>query len=248
MRGPTAVKWNSAVMLVVAAGCAVVARGQSPDAATASFEVASIKVSDPSHVGAQVFLPGPGRFTALTATLKDLIQFAYNIRPSQISGGPHWCESEAYDITAKTAGAPSSDQLHAMMRTLLEDRFQLKIRRETRELPVYFLVVTKRGPALPEAAAAGRGVGLQKRQLARLWCRFGTLAKVLSGHVDRLVIDQTGLKGFYNFALEWTADDSDPAGTSLLQALQEQLGLKLEAAKSPVEVLAIDRAERPSQN
>ena len=135
-----------------------------------------------------------------------------------------------------------------MLQALLADRFQLTVRRETRELGVYNLVPDKKGPRLEEVSAAGRGVGLQKGTLNAFGADMATLANVLSRYVDRVVIDRTGIKGFYNFALKWTADDADPAGAALFAALQDQLGLKLEAAKAPVEVLAIDRAERPSQN
>jgi uncharacterized protein (TIGR03435 family) len=220
---------------------------QSLDAAP-SFEVASIKPSDPGHAGAQMFSPGPGRFTAITATLKDLMLLAYNVRPSQIEGGPQWSATEAYDIAAKAAGTPSSDQIHLMLRALLADRFQLKVRRETREVGVYDLVLDRRGPKLYEVNAAGRGVGMQRGNLHAFGADMATLANVLSGHLDRVVIDHTGLKGFYDFALQWTADDSDPTGASVFPAIQEQLGLKLEAAKEPVEVLIIERAERASQN
>ena len=83
---------------------------------------------------------------------------------------------------------------------------------------------------------------------ARLLKQAHTLASVLSRHVGRVVIDRTGLKGYYNFTLQWTADDLDASGTALFQAIEEQLGLKLEAAKAPLEILVIERAERPSEN
>ena len=233
-------------MLTVEVVLSVVATGAVLRAQ--SFEVASIKPSDPTHVGAQVYTPGPGRFTAMTAALKDLMLFAYNVRPSQIVGGPRWFESEAYDIAAKSAGAPSNDELRLMLRNLLADRFQLKVHRETRDLGVYNLVLDKKGPKLSEVAAAGRGVGMQKGNLHASGSTMATLASVLSRHLDHVVVDRTGLVGFYDFALTWTADDSDPTGASLFSAIQEQLGLKLEATKAPVEVLVIDRAERPSQN
>jgi len=219
-----------------------------PMAAQSTFEVASVKHSDPGHVGAQIYSPGPGRLTVLTATLKDLLQFAYNVRPSQIQGGPSWTDSEAYDITAKAPAPTGNDEVRRMLQALLADRFQLTVRRETRELGVYNLVPDKKGPRLEEVSAAGRGVGLQEGTMNAFGADMATLANVLSRHVDRVVIDRTGLKGFYNFSLKWTADDGDPAGAALFAALQDQLGLKLEAAKAPVEVLAIDRAERPSQN
>jgi uncharacterized protein (TIGR03435 family) len=213
-----------------------------------SFEVASIKPSDPGNVGAQIFSPGPGRLTARTDTLKDLMLFAYNVRPSQIQGGPHWTESEAYDMEAKAAGTPAIDQVRLMLQSLLSERFHLQVRRETREIAVYNLVRDKKGPNLQEVSAAGHGVGIAKGNMHALGANMAALANVLSRHLDRLVLDRTDLKGFYDFELTWTADDSDPTGASLFPALQNQLGLKLEAARAPVEILNIERAERPSGN
>jgi uncharacterized protein (TIGR03435 family) len=213
-----------------------------------AFEAASIKPSPADHVGAQMYSPGPGRFTALTATLKDLIPFAYQVLPSQLEGGPGWAGSTAYDITAKMAGSTSNGDLRLMLQALLADRFQLKVRRETKEVGVYNLVVDKNGPRMESVAAAGRGVGLQNGTMRAFGADMATLASVLSRHVGRVVIDRTGLKGYYNFTLQWTADDLDASGTALFQAIEEQLGLKLEAAKAPVEILVIERAERASEN
>jgi len=236
-------KWKAGIFFfwTVASGPAL--RAQPP-----SFEAASIKPSDPGHVGAQIYAPGPGRFTAMTAVLKDLMQYAYNVRPSQIVGGAHWTESEALDIAAKAAGSPANGQLRLMVQTLLAERFQLKVRRETRELSVYNLVVDKNGPKLlEEVAAAGIGVGTARGNVHACGADMPTLARVLSGHLDCVVIDRTGLEGFYNFTLTWRVDETDPAGAGLFSAIQE-LGLKLEAGKAPVDVLVIESAERPSRN
>src|SRR5580658_9824082 len=113
-----------------------------------AFEAASIKPSPPDHVGAQMYSPGPGRFTALTATIKDLIAFAYHVLPPQLEGGPGWSGSAAYDITAKASGSAGNDDLRLMLQSLLTDRFQLQLRRETKEVGVYNLVVGKNGPRM----------------------------------------------------------------------------------------------------
>jgi uncharacterized protein (TIGR03435 family) len=216
-----------------------------------SFEVATVKPSDPDHAGAQMFSPGPGRFTAMTATLKDLVAWANGVRRFQVSGGPGWFDSDHYDISAKADGAPNFTILRPMLRTLLEDRFRLGLHRETRELPVYELVVGKSGPKMRQVDAAGLGVGTGRGRLTGKGTDIATFAQVLSDQVDHVVVDQTGLAGFYEFTLTWAADDApagDEPGPSLFAALYEQLGLKLEPAKGPVEVLVIDHVEKPDAN
>jgi uncharacterized protein (TIGR03435 family) len=216
-----------------------------------TFEAATIKPSDPDHVGAQMFSPGPGRFTAMTATLKDLVAWANGVRRFQVSGGPGWFDSDHYDISAKADGAPNFTILRPMLRTLLEDRFRLGLHRETRELPVYELVVGKSGPKMRQVDVAGLGVGTGRGRLSGKGTDIATFAQGLSDQVDRVVVNRTGLAGFYEFTLTWAADDApagDEPGPSLFAALYEQLGLKLEPAKGPVEVLVIDHVEKPDAN
>lgn len=205
-------------------------------------------------------LPGGGlRITG--ATLKNLISIAYNVREFQISGGPQWVEKERFDIDARAAasdGASPADaaRLRERIRSLLADRFQLAQHSEIREQPVYSLVVAKSGSKLQDSK--------ETRSLIRLMGRgtlkgqsvgVGMLALNLSNQLGRRVIDKTGLDGKYDFELKWTTDPSaaplapgDPDGPSIFTALQEQLGLRLEADKGAVEILVIDKAERPSNN
>jgi uncharacterized protein (TIGR03435 family) len=216
-----------------------------------SFEVATIKPSDPQHVGAQMFSPSPGRFTAMTATLKDLVAWSHGVRRFQVSGGSGWFDSDHYDISARADGAPAFATLRSMTRTLLEDRFQLKLHRETRELPVYELRLGKNGSKLHEVSSAGLGVGFSKGRLNGKGTDMATFVQVLSDQVDRVVLDRTGLAGFYEFTLSWTPDEAQLAeepGPSLFSAVQEQLGLKLEPARGPVEILVVDHAEKPDAN
>jgi uncharacterized protein (TIGR03435 family) len=214
-----------------------------------AFEVATVKPSPPDHVGAQVFSPAPGRFTALTATLKDLVAFAFRVHRFQVSGGQGWMDSTAWDITAKSEVPAPVDQLRLMVQALLRDRFQLTVHRETKERSAYALVAGKNGPRLKEVAQAGLGVGLGRSQLKGRGATMPVLASVLSDRLDRAVLDQTGLKGFYEFTLEWASDDAaDATGPSLFTAMEEQLGLKLEPSKGAVETIVIDRAERSSAN
>jgi uncharacterized protein (TIGR03435 family) len=219
--------------------------------AQTQFEVAAIKRSDPSHVGVQTFIAPGGKFSALTAPLKSLVCFAYQLRDHQVTGGPAWVETEPFDVSAKTDGVAGYDQIRGMVQALLADRFQLKFHRETREQPIYSLVLAKNGPKLQGVQSAGRGVGIGARgRLNGNGSDMATLASALSGMLGRSVVDRTGLKQFYDFAVTWTPDEeqANAPGPSLFTAIQEQLGLKLESTKGPVEVLVIDHAEKPSEN
>ncbi len=221
---------------------------QSQEPLKLEFEVATIRSSNPEHVGAQMFSPGPGRFTAMTATVKDLMGFAYNLRPHQIAGGPGWLDAEKYDITAKADGRVTNDQLKAMLQALFETRFQLKAHRETKEMPVYDLVIAKNGPKLHEVDKPGM-LGLGATNLRGRGANTPMLADQISARVGRTVLDKTGLKGYYEFELKWAplgaTDSTDP---DLFAAIQEQLGLKLEPSRGPVEVMVIDHAEKPTDN
>jgi len=272
-------------------------RAQSTQAAGApppSFEVASIK---PNRSGEMRFFMGwqPGRFTASGMTVRFLITAAYDVKDFQVSGGPSWIESERYDIEAKEPDSIAEElpklpleqrrkQLGLMVQSLLADRFQLKLHRESKELPVYALVVAKNGPKLqqakpgdtyPKGIKGPDGVGhagvmrMGPGELTGQALPIASLAHLLSQQLGRDVLDQTGLKGNYDFTLKWTpepgegmmlggpggggpppesAPPPDTSGPSLFTAIQEQLGLKLESRKGPVEVLVIDHVERPSEN
>ncbi len=272
------------------------AQSQSPsDAALPSFEVASIKPNRSGDGRISMMIP-PGRLDAKNVTAKFLIEFAYNVKDPEISGGPGWINSEHYDVEAKVGDVSSDDtrklspderqqQLRLMMQSLLADRFKLKLRRETKELPVYALVVAKNGPKLQESKdvpGPDRFKGpdeLKGRRMARMGrgqlnmnsAPMSLLADALSRQLGRNVVDKTGLKGNYDFTLKWTPDESqgqmfggpdggegrprteaapapDASGPTIFTALQEQLGLKLEAQKGPVETLVIESVERPSEN
>jgi uncharacterized protein (TIGR03435 family) len=246
-------------------------------------------------------MPGGG-LNITGATLKVLIQQAYDVRDFQISGGPGWIDSDRYDIAAKAApgtNLPTPDprdlaaQRQAMevqrerMRALLAERFQLKIRRETKQLPVYVLTQAKGGSKLKESnldapAPApnankgtprfqGAGIRVTPGHIMGQYASLDFLVQLLSQFVGRTVIDKTGLKGSYDFTLEWTPDTpqglgpviggpgepvirpdnpaaAEPSGPSLFTALQEQLRLKLESQKGPVEVIVIESVEKPSEN
>jgi bla regulator protein blaR1 len=266
---------------------------QSADAAneTLSYEVASIK---PEKTGSMMFrvLNTPDGFSA-TTTVQMLIRVAYGIEDNQISAAPGWVSSEKYDVEAKMdqdtaeklkkiAEAQMEPTRQHMLQTLLADRFKLTIHRETKELPIYSLVVAKGGAKLHEAkpddnylngikGLDGRPVpaGAHLMRMGRGELRgqslgMGQIAHLLTMQTGRTVVDNTGLKGNYDFTLHWTPDQSTPAlngpgggpdsttssesGPSIFTAVQEQLGLKLESQKGPVEILVIDHVEKPSEN
>jgi uncharacterized protein (TIGR03435 family) len=193
-------------------------------------------------------------------TLKRLIASAYEVRDDQISG-PDWLDSERFDISAKAAGPAKDEQLMAMLQTFLAERFGLALHKETREMKGYGLVVSKSGSKLKTAVDDGNSQTHNNNgRLTAQHVSMAQLANVLSRGTGLRVVDMTGLQGVFDFTLEWdrsastlsaNADEHPPsdAGPSIFTALQEQLGLKLEARKLPVEILVIDHVERkPSEN
>jgi uncharacterized protein (TIGR03435 family) len=263
-------------LLLAAAGIAAVAgpvvfgivtspqgRAQQPADSSLAFEVASIKPTEETGRSMNLNRAPGGRFTTRNTGLKMLMTFAYDVRPHQISGGASWIDSEGFDIVAKADAAdPTIEQFRGMMQKLLADRFQLTFHRETKEMPVYALVLAKNGPKLrvsdkdETTIQGGRGLVTYQK------CSMAFFAQNLSPRLGRTVLDRTGLKGEFDFTLEATIEDeirkrveageasssSEPVGPTIFTALQEQLGLKLESTKGPVEILVIDRAQKPSGN
>jgi uncharacterized protein (TIGR03435 family) len=238
-----------------------------------TFAVASIKL-DPKADGADSHT-GPVTLSA-QMTLARFIAMAYEVKPYQVTAGPNWIDTEHYDILAKLEHAgeealpPDSTarqradadvaRLHAALQSLLDDRFHLKLHKETKEMPAYALVVAKGGFKLQESphheehGMNSQGSGNQ-RTLTATGADMGRVVTFLARQLDRPVVDMTHIQGFYDFTLSWTPDDlkttgaaDQPALPSLFTVLQEKLGLKLESQKAPVELLVIDSAERPSEN
>ena len=232
-----------------------------------AFEVASVKPNKSGDNSISIRRQPGGRVAVTNAPLKMLITFAYDLREHQLSGGPGWLSFERYDIVAKADNPnPSEAEMKLMFQTLLADRFQLKTHRETKELPVYAVTVGKNGPKLSKADPAGQGtqMSMGRGQLKAKKASIEQLAKLLGNQLGRTVLDKTGLAGDFDFELTWTSDmpgplgpkeggvdgppPADPAGPSIFTAIQEQLGLKLESQKGPVEILVIDSVERASEN
>jgi uncharacterized protein (TIGR03435 family) len=238
-----------------------------------AFEVASVKPStDNDHIIGLFTYPG-GRVVATRYTLKMLIHDAYNLQDQRIQGGPRWVGEDLYNLEAKPPKSsesshwapasfktPPNPEMRQMLQTLLADRFQLKMHAETKKEPVYALVVAKGGPKLkppdtakepfvslyrngsPYEEAVSHAVRGQNATMAQLAAHLGP-------HFGRPVLDQTGLKGNFDFEVEYAEGESQAqAAEPLLRALQDQLGLKLETQPGSVEVLVIDRAEKPSAN
>ncbi len=237
-----------------------------------SFEVATIKPSDPSKPGQIVTLRGDYVITTNT-TLHDLINLAYWIHPKQLTGGPAWTESEKFDMTGKpdAPGQPNVDQMKLMIQKLLADRFQLKFHYEKRDLSVYAITVVKTGAKITKSDADPKGLPGWSfgRSPAGTVFTFrnsplSQVAALLQNSMDRPVVDQSGLSGRYDFTLTFTPDaaqaarlglggpppaaDNPDAAPDLFTALQQQLGLKLESTKAPTDVMVIDRVEKPSEN
>jgi len=243
--------------------------------ATPKFEVASIKRSAADTESFMLAHPG-GRLDISRVTLKTLTAFAWRLQPFQVSGGPAWVRSEYFSIQAKAIADPGEDRLLLMVQALLAERFSLKLHFETKEAPVYFLVGGQPGKRLPiglqvttEGSCArvqntvppGPGacgsVGFGVNHLEAHEISMARLAEVLSRVLDRKVIDKTGRPEKFNASLRWAPDEHQalpsndaialpPDTPSIFTALREQLGLKLDPGKAPVELLVIDRAERPS--
>jgi uncharacterized protein (TIGR03435 family) len=221
-----------------------------------TFEVASIKANQVGGESSRATtLPG-GVFTATNVTLKLLISRAYGVAQAQIQGGPGWIDSETYDISAKadTPVEMSREQARPCLQTLLAERFRLAIHRETRQGNVFSLAIAKNGPKFKEHSGSGRpGIGAStdagKAEITGTNIGMRMLAEYLSQQAGRPVIDNTGLQGQYDFRVEWATDQArDSSGPSVFAALQEQLGLRLEATLGPIETIVVDRAEKPTEN
>ncbi|MGA8783518.1 MAG: TIGR03435 family protein [Terracidiphilus sp.] len=240
---------------------------------TPRFDVAAIHVheSQPHEHNSIWSSPFDGNFNAENISIITLIDWAYEIPDTRILGAPGWAHSTMFNIEAKAD--PSVDQqMHnlasdtgrkqkeRMVQTLLVERFQFAMHFETRELPIYSLVVAKGGPKLGAAQKSGSSVNTGSGRIeVQMSNSVAVLANELSKVAGREVVDKTGVSGRYDLELHWTPDDraAEPklvngaptdSGPSLFTALEEQLGLKLEPAKGPVEVLVIDHIEMPSPN
>jgi uncharacterized protein (TIGR03435 family) len=240
----------------------------SPNGGEPEFEVATIKPSDPAKCCARGWSMNGRRFFTINMNLKYLIQWAWGLQAKQVVGGPPWMDDSRFDINGEIDGdgTPNQHQWKMAVQKLLIERFQLQIRHEKREMQAFVLVIAKGGPKLtpsdgnvkaiqsmsfggaPGQTMYGRGVN------ASIADFIGELQRIV---MNRPIVDETGLTGVYNIQFEFTREDPDALGMTqlpdtaapnLLEALPQQLGLKLEGKKTPVDVIVIDHAESPAAN
>lgn len=234
-----------------------------------TFEVATIKPSNPDQPGKLYTVRGR-QVVTINTTLSDLIVFAYDLHQKQIAGGPDWAETQKFDVTGlpQAPGIPSIVQLRGMIRQLLTDRFKLAFHRDKREMPVYAIVVGPNGHKLTKNDNNPNGLpGMLFRGLGNLPVTNATIAEfagvMQSAVLDRPVVDRTGLTGRWDFVIRWTPDESqfggmgvrvppptdDPnAPPGIFTAFTDQLGLKLDPTRAPVDVVVVDTVEKPSEN
>jgi len=196
-----------------------------------------------------------------------MVRYAYDVEDIQVSGGPAWFNSDRWDIIATAGQEITEAERRKMLQAVLNERFKMTIRHESKELPVYALVVARGGSKLTPGAAANPervelGVsGAGMHQMRGQSVPLSTIAKVLTGQAGRIVLDRTGIVGSFDYRLEWVPDPANMPmingakpdgskldGASIFTAVQEQLGLKLESTKGPVEILVIERAEKATEN
>ena len=243
-----------------------------PVNAKPEFAVATVKPSPPDAPRGGYGIRGQ-EVTTTGVTVNWMIKLAFNVHANQISGGPAWLDSERYDTVGKSdiPGEPNRDQMKLMIQKLLGDRFQLRFHKEKKELPVYAMVVAKDGPKITVSAGdpndfPGIGFGREPGVLSLIGRNTGLngVANGLQSNIlDRPVVDQTGLTGRYDFKLRWTPDPTQwanfgvpatanpgdlDAPPDIFAAFEKQLGLKLQPTKAVVDVMVIDRVERPSPN
>jgi uncharacterized protein (TIGR03435 family) len=225
------------------------------------FEVATVKLAAPNTDGhTHINYPKNDNFSATNITLLALMEWAYAMPERQILDGPPWIAATRFDIQAKSEigdtlkGLPSdqSNELkRQMVRNLLADRFQLKVHEEKRTMPAYDLILAKGGFKLEPSQSNGKSIGTGRNHFNGQGLTMTLIAEELSKIAGRVVVDKTGLTDRYDLALRWTSDDAVASETdppTLFTAIQEQLGLKLEAAKEPVSVIVIDHVEQSSPN
>jgi uncharacterized protein (TIGR03435 family) len=276
--------WQSTIFAAGRAALSItsvigIIRAQIPPQPPAyTYDVVSIHRSSPDEHRTIIGPGAQGGLRMQYATAMAMLTFAYGVRDYQFVGAPGWTSSDHFDVTftpdkteiALTLGSTAT-QLDSVMsrqkqrtQAVLRDRFGLILRAETRELPIYALIVAKGGHKLSPPAVENHGVFLQNNGGTQLIASgpgapMKMLTDQLSVIVGRPVSNETGLDGLYNFKLEWTRDlPAQPpspdgpvnatGGPSIFTALTEQLGLRLESRRGPVPVYVIEKIEKPGEN
>lgn len=227
-----------------------------------AFEVVSVKPSPRDAAERSLTHRTTGRLEASNATVKMLVFLAYQVMPYQLTGGPKWVASDGFDIQAKASNPNATPaEFRQMVQSLLRDRFAFACHTETRDLPVYDLMPAKNGTKLSADTSDNAEVTMRngRGEMTAVKATMDMLAGALTRPLQRKVVNRTGLAGAYTFQLQFAPDapapnrDTDDAAPldenpALATALREQLGLTLKASHGPVEVLVIDRAEKPTEN
>jgi len=261
--GLEGVRWARPMLKVLVVICIFL--GCLYGAQSPKFEVVSIHPHAPDDSTFRVTMLSNGQFTATGSAAKLVLMLAYNIQEAQVVGGPSWLATEKWDIEAQSGDdvMHSAEETRQMLQAMLEERFALRIHRATEQRPAYVLTVAKGGPKFKAVEHEGstnyritrNSITLQRGDVERL-------AQILSTALGRPVIDRTGLSGLYDLSVQW--DDApireggvpglDVPATpgndhgSIFTAIQDQLGLRLESQRAPVEVIVIDRIDTPSEN
>ena len=279
------IRWVAVAALTATAAAGTALRAQQPPAP--AFEVTSVK---PNRTGDRSsrfqLLPG-GRFVATNTTVLALLQSAYQFEymPFQVTGGPPWLATDRFDVEGRApVPAPSRADVDAMVRSLLATRFKVVYAKESRDMPVYQLVVARADGRMPQfrpaskpcdrtpmavnapapdpnalprcGARSARGtLGSSNQRIEGIGATLDELAQRLAAPARRIVVNRTKLQGFFDYEVEFApdnnqagADAAPDTGLALFTALQEQLGLRLESARGPVDMLVIQSAERPEEN
>jgi len=234
----------------------MMARDADPD-----WEVVTVKPSDPLGNGGQRIRMHGEHVMLLDHTVEDILLIGYGVQKSQLAGEPDWAKADRWNVdgVSNVEGEPSLRQLQGMMQKILAERFALKLHHEQRVMPVYALTVGKSGPKLTPNTSDPNGWMDQQNNMSNgrdvedmKNTSMADLALILQFRTDRPVVDETGLKGRYDFKLQWTTDETrapaSDAPPGLFTAIREQIGLKLEPAKAPADVLVIDHVEKPGAN
>ena len=239
-------------------------------AAQPAFDVAAVKLNR-SGAARMLLRPEPTGVTIANMPLKSILMYVYDARFDQISGGPAWIDQDRWDIAAKSETKLDDTQRRRMLQSLLEERFKLVVRRESREGQIFALVVAKNGsklgpPSGPAEELWVRNTGAGLLRLNGRRASMPKLAALLERTMAKTVVDQTNLTGGFDFDAEWAPDlsltpgvpppvpmrDGQPTppgdGMSIFAALQNRLGLKLEARRGPVVTFVVQHAEKPTRN
>jgi uncharacterized protein (TIGR03435 family) len=259
--------WRAASLAIVVGLlllCAVAIDAQQPSVA---FEAASIKVNRSGSPDSTIRIPPGGTYSATNTTLERLIPNAFTVMAFQVTGAPAWLAVDRFDIVARPPATAKPEDLPAMLQALLADRFALRTHRERQERPIYALIAVddgKLGPKLTRSSLDCDAVESEKRITPECQVMIGIgraggllvfngrslarLASSLGGVVGRVVLDQSGLAGKFDLELKWSAGDASATSNDpeIFSAVREQLGLQLKPATGPVEMLVIDRVERPT--